>query len=196
LSGVDFTTPTAIGDVPVKSPPAAAVKVQAALGSDGSGLNFATTLPTVDFKPKAKAPTDIPSALNVSLDFDVSAPAGITPTRMMDEAPKIESPPSSIDFKLSSFDIAGVPKLPPSPAPSPMSAMPPAAGLAKPSLNLASTDFGKSLNSEQEFNTKLNLAEAYAEIGDKDGAKELLNEVISAGDSSAASQAKAMLAKL
>ena len=197
LSGVDFTTPTAIGDVPVKQPPAAAVKAQAALGSDGSGLNFATTLPTVDFKPKAKAAGDVPSALNVSLDFDVSAPAGVTPTRMaISEPAKIDTPPSSIDFKLSSFDMAGVPKLPPSPAPSPMGAMPPAAGLAKPSTNLAGTDFGKSLNSEQEFNTKLNLAEAYAEIGDKDGAKELLNEVIAAGDGAASAQAKAMLAKL
>lgn len=44
--------------------------------------------------------------------------------------------------------------------------------------------------------TKLNLAQAYLEIGDKDGAKELLNEVLRAGHQTLSEQAKVILSKL
>jgi pilus assembly protein FimV len=48
----------------------------------------------------------------------------------------------------------------------------------------------------QEMATKLDLAAAYEEIGDKDGARELLDEVVKGGDSSQQQKAKAMLSKL
>jgi pilus assembly protein FimV len=48
----------------------------------------------------------------------------------------------------------------------------------------------------QEVATKLDLAKAYEEMGDKDGARELLNEVIKEGDAAQQQQAKAMLAAL
>ncbi|HZN86114.1 MAG TPA: FimV/HubP family polar landmark protein, partial [Burkholderiales bacterium] len=44
--------------------------------------------------------------------------------------------------------------------------------------------------------TKLDLAKAYEEMGDKDGARELLNEVVREGDGAQQSQANQMLAKL
>ncbi len=48
----------------------------------------------------------------------------------------------------------------------------------------------------QEVATKLDLAKAYEEMGDKDGARELLNEALKEGDAAQQSQAQQMLANL
>ncbi|HEX9397787.1 MAG TPA: FimV/HubP family polar landmark protein, partial [Burkholderiales bacterium] len=48
----------------------------------------------------------------------------------------------------------------------------------------------------QEVATKLDLAKAYEEMGDKDGARELLNEVVKDGDTAQKGQAQQLLAKL
>ena len=48
----------------------------------------------------------------------------------------------------------------------------------------------------QEMASKLDLASAYGEIGDKEGARELLQEVLRGGDSSQQQKAKDMLAKI
>ena len=48
----------------------------------------------------------------------------------------------------------------------------------------------------QEMATKLDLASAYEEIGDKDGARELLEEVIRGGDGDQKRKAQAMLASI
>ena len=48
----------------------------------------------------------------------------------------------------------------------------------------------------QEIATKLDLAKAYEEMGDKDGARELLNEVMKDGDGAQKGQAQQLLAKL
>ena len=48
----------------------------------------------------------------------------------------------------------------------------------------------------QEMATKLDLASAYEEIGDKEGARELLDEVIKDGDNSQQQKAQAMLSKI
>ena len=48
----------------------------------------------------------------------------------------------------------------------------------------------------KEINTKLDLAAAYQEIGDKDGARELLDEVVKAGNKRQVAKAEEMLAQL
>jgi pilus assembly protein FimV len=48
----------------------------------------------------------------------------------------------------------------------------------------------------QEVATKLDLAKAYEEMGDKDGARELLNEVMKDGDAAQKGTAQQLLAKL
>ncbi|HRO60490.1 MAG TPA: FimV/HubP family polar landmark protein, partial [Burkholderiaceae bacterium] len=48
----------------------------------------------------------------------------------------------------------------------------------------------------QEMATKLDLASAYEEIGDRDGARELLEEVVRGGDGDQKRQAQAMLASI
>jgi len=77
-------------------------------------------------------------------------------------------PPGAVDLSTISFDLNEV--------------EPAAAG-------------GGEVNS-QEVATKLHLAKAYEEIGDHDGARELLNEVIAEGNAAQQAQAKEMLASL
>jgi pilus assembly protein FimV len=48
----------------------------------------------------------------------------------------------------------------------------------------------------QEVATKLDLAKAYQEMGDKDGARELLNEVLKEGDAAQQQQAQTVLSAL
>ena len=82
---------------------------------------------------------------------------------------------------------------------------PPAAPSA-PDLSTISLDLGSSEPSAapgagtdpkwQEIATKLDLAKAYEEMGDKDGARELLNEVMKDGDTAQKGQAEQLLAKL
>jgi pilus assembly protein FimV len=48
----------------------------------------------------------------------------------------------------------------------------------------------------QAIETKFSLAQAYLEIGDKEGAKELLNEVLKSGHQALSEQARAMLTKI
>ena len=48
----------------------------------------------------------------------------------------------------------------------------------------------------QEVATKLDLAKAYQDMGDKDGARELLNEVMKEGDAAQQGQAQQMLSAL
>jgi len=68
------------------------------------------------------------------------------------------------------------------------------------SLDLGSTPGGGGEGGEgqpgagwQEVATKLDLAKAYEEMGDKDGARELLNEVMKEGDAAQQQKAKTML---
>ncbi len=48
----------------------------------------------------------------------------------------------------------------------------------------------------QEMATKLDLASAYEEIGDKEGARELLEEVVKGGDGDQQQKARSMLSKI
>lgn len=71
------------------------------------------------------------------------------------------------------------------------------AGQAAPQEQGAAGELTPELTPAQmEMETKLDLAIAYQEIGDKEGARELLDEVIKGGSSEQASRASAMRAKL
>ncbi|HVB48954.1 MAG TPA: FimV/HubP family polar landmark protein [Burkholderiales bacterium] len=85
-------------------------------------------------------------------------------------------------------------------------ATPPAAAQTPLDLSSISLDLGApggtaaaATNTDpkwQEVATKLDLAKAYEEMGDKDGARELLNEALKEGDAAQQSQAQQMLANL
>jgi pilus assembly protein FimV len=55
---------------------------------------------------------------------------------------------------------------------------------------------GNTSSNTQALETKFSLAQAYMDIGDKEGAKELLQEVLESGHQSLTLQAKSMLAKI
>ena len=76
----------------------------------------------------------------------------------------------------------------------------------RPDLSSISLDLGGAADAPaaaggtdpkwQEIATKLDLAKAYEEMGDKDGARELLNEVMKDGDAAQKGTAQQLLAKL
>jgi pilus assembly protein FimV len=80
----------------------------------------------------------------------------------------------------------------------------PAAAAPAPDFSGVSLDLGTSDGSAaagtdpkwQEIATKLDLAKAYEEMGDKDGARELLSEVMKDGDAAQKGQAQQLLVKL
>jgi pilus assembly protein FimV len=129
--------------------------------------------------------------LDFNLDLGSAAPAA-------PPAPASAAPPAADDPGLS-FDLnldLGENK-----ADAPPSAPPPAADLSSISLDLggasdAPAAAGGTDPKWQEIATKLDLAKAYEEMGDKDGARELLNEVMKDGDAAQKGTAQQLLAKL
>jgi pilus assembly protein FimV len=134
----------------------------------GAGLDF--DLGLGGDEPAAAAPNEpeaAPAATDGSvLDFDLNL-GGDTPA----EAPAAEAPPPE-DIKVPEFDLSSITL--------DMGSDAPAAG--------APVDA-----KWQEVATKLDLAKAYEEMGDKDGARDLLNEVAHEGDAAQQAQAKSML---
>jgi pilus assembly protein FimV len=137
------------------------------------------------------------------LDFDLGlgdtkAPAAAAPAAPAPAAPAPAAEPSGgLDFDLN-LDLGtggGESTMP--------SAEKPAAPM---DLSAISLDLGTSAEPAaptgggdpkwQEVATKLDLAKAYEEMGDKDGARELLNEVMKDGDAAQKGQAEQLLAKL
>jgi pilus assembly protein FimV len=65
-----------------------------------------------------------------------------------------------------------------------------------PSSGGTSTDFGAKTDVWQAMATKLDLALAYSDIGDKDGARELLEEVVRNGDQVQSDRARQLITDL
>ena len=149
--------------------------------------------PQPDFNPSAEAP---------ALDFDLAPPA--TPAvdvSLSAEAPKDEKP--AFDFDLSGLDFpssssttsgaatGGAPDLN-------LSADQPA-GAQAASLGLTDLDLGDAGGGGgggDAVTTKLELAKAYLEIGDKDGAREILQEVAKEGSAAQKEEAQTLIASL
>jgi pilus assembly protein FimV len=62
--------------------------------------------------------------------------------------------------------------------------------------SVGKTDFGQKTDVWQAMATKLDLALAYSDIGDKDGARELLDEVVRNGDQAQADRARTLIGGL
>jgi pilus assembly protein FimV len=127
------------------------------------------------------------------LDFDLGLPAA-EPKRPAPAAPAAPADVSGgLDFDLNlDMGTEKVADKPAQPAP--------AMDLSSISLDLGGVGDAPASGSAdprwQEVATKLDLAKAYEEMGDKDGARELLNEVMKDGDSAQKGQAQQLLSKL
>jgi pilus assembly protein FimV len=130
-------------------------------------------------------------AMNFDLPETPAAPAAATgeePPALeagayaMPETPAAPQPNPIPRFDMSGIDL----DLPPAEAGD--------ESLPLPEVEMAGG--GEMSAAHMEMETKLDLAIAYQEIGDKEGARELLDEVIKGGNSEQVSKANAMRAKL
>ena len=121
------------------------------------------------------------------LDFDI-APSSAPESSSASEAPKEEKAPS-FDFDLSGLDFPGSK---PAASAGDMETTNTPAPMADLSLDMPSGGGGGS----EAVGTKLELAKAYLEIGDKDGAREILQEVAKEGSPSQKEEAEKLISSL
>ncbi|HEY2627731.1 MAG TPA: FimV/HubP family polar landmark protein, partial [Usitatibacter sp.] len=131
---------------------------------------------------------DEPAPASSGLDFDL-APSAEEPSHAAPAAAPAEEK-SSFDFDLSGLDFPGT-----KPAAKPAPAASSSSGLDLADLNLDASSGGGGGDSEA-VGTKLELAKAYLEIGDKDGAREILNEVAREGSHEQKEEASRLIASL
>ena len=116
-------------------------------------------------------------AASSGLDFDLAPTGGARPAMDMPaEAPVKEDKPA-FDFDLSGLDTKSSS----------------GSGMDLADINLEATASGAG---GEAVGTKLELAKAYLEIGDKDGAREILHEVAKEGSSAQKEEAKKLIASL
>jgi pilus assembly protein FimV len=191
-------------DVAETAAAAAAPEQESTIDTGGGGLDF--DLGLGDEAPAAEKPTEefkTESGAGATLDFDMGfgnaepAPAaegGIDldlgaaePTvdkPLGDDLIRLDSPASGPDDGGLDFDLGGDA---------------PAGGMEGITLDIGPDEIpgGQSGDAKwAEIATKLDLAKAYEEMGDKDGARELLHDVVRDGDDAQQAQAREMLASL
>jgi len=163
-------------------------------GGPAAGLDFDLGLGGGDktAAPLAGATAAAPEPA-LSIDFDLpmgdKPAAAAAPAFTQMAAPATEL--GAIDFDLGT-QAAPEPRI---------EAKGPAMDLAGLSLDLGTPGGGNGSGGApdarwQEVATKLDLAKAYEEMGDKDGARELLKEVVKEGDTAQQQQAQTMLQAL
>ena len=153
--------------------------------------------PAAEHKPH----TDSGAGLDTGLDFMLqhAEPAHTnTVTEHVPVSPPVVAAPDPLEFDLSgiSLDLAptgahSAPVAHPASYPVPDHT----AGVEQESHDTLVLD-DDLMSSAPEMATKLDLAMAYEEIGDKEGARELLDEVIKGGSGEQVQKAKEMLSKL
>lgn len=142
---------------------------------------------TMAFSSDAASTPAVPTQdLGAGLDFDVETPAtdaaggldfDIELPDDVIEAPVPAAVPAAVDLSSISLDLGG-------------------AALAPEVTSAESVGSTLDPAKHQEMATKLDLAAAYQEIGDREGAQELLEEVVRGGDAEQQARAQQMLAAL
>jgi pilus assembly protein FimV len=140
-------------------------------------------LPDLDI-PSLHVPEPAPAP--AALDFDLS---GISLELNPEDKPAEKHEAAAPMADLHVPEIAALDM--PAPSPAPMHAETD----ALPDLDIGLETVGDYSNNA-EMATKLDLAAAYHEIGDKEGARELLDEVIKGGSPEQIEKAQTLLAKL
>ena len=154
-------------------------------------LSFESTPETAAAEaPRLETEVAQPEELTLGEDLDFTADFETAPSETKAEAkPEQEVPMADLDF--SGIDL----ELEEAPAEEIEMGAAPA---AEPTLELGQgADVGGEVDSElqAEVNAKLDLARAYLEMGDKEGAREILQEVLSEGDSQQKAEADKLMAE-
>jgi pilus assembly protein FimV len=163
----------------------------AALDFDLGATTPGMPKPKSDFTAEGTLIMDKPSrsAEAPALDFNLGDTTTLKTDTLPARAASLSVGRGSIDFDLN-IDLGGAQPAPAADAPLDLGAL---------DLDLGAPAGGGPAASDpkwQEVATKLDLAKAYEEMGDKDGARELLNEVLREGDAAQKGQAKQMLSNL
>ncbi len=168
------TAASADFDLDLNAAPAPAAGEEAAPPAD-AGLDFDLALdaPLTTATPTPAAAPAAPAADDGGFDFDLSALSLDQPATAPPPAAAPAAPSPSLDLGGLSLDL-DVPD-------------------AAPAAPAASSGGG---GDGSAVSTKLELAKAYIEIGDNDGAKEILNEVAREGSAAQQEEAKQILAGL
>ena len=165
---------------------------QAETSEESSSVSSGTEIP--EYKPETSEKLDEPK---FGIEFSSSQEDEVSP-----ETSVAINPPTTDD---TSIDFPSVSESEPvSSTPESSSIPPPESGLEGINLNVddtlptASVDTQSAEKSAQwhEIATKLDLARAYQEMGDNDGAKEILQEVIQEGDAEQQESARVILGNL
>ena len=145
--------------------------------------------------PEVKAAEASAEAVS-SIDFDFELPGlgGAAPAAAQAAAPAAAEAPTAAAESSGGIDFDFNLELPPQKEEAPAAPL----DLSSISLELGVPgEAAPALDARwQEVATKLDLAKAYQEMGDKDGARELLNEVLKEGDAAQQEQAQSMLVAL
>lgn len=174
-------------DMPAAPAPAASAAPTPAASDDSMGLDFPISSPVAE--PAAQTPASVAAAPAaddgnaIDFNFDLGSATA--------DAPAVVEPvPAGTSLSDISLDL-------PAPAASPE---PPALDLGGLSLDLdapaASPAAASDVPDNPEVATKLELAAAYEEMGDRDGAKELYQEAVAEGSPAQQDAARARLAAL
>lgn len=160
---------------------------------DLAGSSSASASPAPDFDleldPTKRTEDDFASSSTApapSMDFDLDSP-GTGAAAAPAEAPREEKP--SFDFDLSGLDFPG--SKPSGSTDLDVDPTKPASGSSMADLSLDDAGGGG-----EAVSTKLELAKAYLEIGDKDGAREILQEVAKEGSAAQKDEAQKLIASL
>jgi pilus assembly protein FimV len=174
-------------DFDLDSAPTAASAEAGATPEPEAAMSF--DLDIGEAEAPAPAPAETAAADEAPLDFDIGglAPAPAAEAAAVPAAPQEEK--SSFDFDLSGLDFPSTAKAEAPAAPATAEA---------PSLNLTDLDLGEGAAPAggDGVSTKLELAKAYLEIGDKDGAREILNEVAKEGSAAQKDEAQKLIDSL
>jgi pilus assembly protein FimV len=172
------------GTVSAMAPAAPAPRPDLDFDIDTSQGSASAPAPSFDLNLDSEKPTSR-SAPASSLDFDLESPS--KPVIDVPAEPVREEKPS-FDFDLSGLDL---------PASTPKKSAPASSAGSGP-IDLADLNLDSSGGDSggEGVGTKLELAKAYLEIGDKDGAREILQEVAKEGSSAQKAEAQKLIATL
>jgi len=178
---------------------AAVEALQPVAETPSGGLDIDFDLAPDTSVPEAAAPALEPAAQTddgnvISFDFDLGETPAVA--EAAETAIKEDVSASALDFD---FDLGE------SPATSPEAAAPAldlssiSLDLSEPAVDMVAAEAPATADApagNPEVTTKLELAQAYEEMGDKEGARELLQEVLSEGDAAQQALARDRLDKL
>jgi pilus assembly protein FimV len=174
--------------------PSAKPDVDFDLAGSGSGGGAEGSAPSPSFdldldKTSAVPAPDLATDNAPSIDFDLAPSHSAHAPDVPAELTKEEKP--AFDFDLSGLEMGGTKAAEPA---APTRAAAPSSGMA---LDLADLSLDAAPSSGMEsVDTKLELAKAFLEIGDKEGAGKLLHEVVQEGSSAQQEEAKKLIASL